>query len=93
MVDKAELTGYGGTSLTAMLAAIQTNEVFQVIEIILACVSFVVSIAYTIYKWHDKATRKDSDGGEKITPNEIKDLAKDIKNMNDEEDDNDVNRN
>ena len=84
---KGEYTGYVSSSFTALLALIQTNEVFQIVEIILACISFLVSIAYTIYKWRLKAKDKESDGGEKITKKEVNDLIQDLQNIKDGDDD------
>lgn len=73
MNHKPEIGGYLGSTFTSILATIQTNEVFQIIEIILACVSFAVSIAYTIYKWYKNAKK---DG--KITKDEVEDLFDDV---------------
>lgn len=84
---KGEYVGYAGSSFTAMLALIQSNEIFQIVEIILACISFLVSIAYTIYKWRLKAKDKESDGGEKITKKEVNDLIQDLQNIKDGDDD------
>lgn len=81
MNQKPEVGGYFGSILTSALAAIQTNEIFQIIEIALACISFLVSISYTIYKWYKRATSDDSDGGKKITKNEVSELADGIKNI------------
>jgi hypothetical protein len=53
MLDKTEIGAYGGSPLTAVLTALQTNEIFQIIEMILAIISFIVSICYTIYKWYN----------------------------------------
>ena len=73
-----ELGGYVGSTFTAVLAVVQTNQVFQIIEVILACISFALSIAYTIWKWHKNAKSEDSDGGSKITKKEVDDLFDDL---------------
>lgn len=93
MVDRAEAVGYGTTFFETALAVSQANEIFQMIQIALAIISFVVTIAYTLWRWYKNATKEDSDGGKKITPKEVKDLTDDLKNIKKEEDDNDVNRN
>jgi membrane protein implicated in regulation of membrane protease activity len=77
-MQQQELGGYLGSTLTAALAAVQTNEVFQIIEVILACVSFAVSIAYTIWKWYKRAKSQDSDGGSNITQKEVVNLIDDL---------------
>jgi len=77
-MQQQELGGYLGSTLTAALAAVQTNEVFQIIEVILACISFALSIAYTIYKWYKRAKSEDSDGGSKVTKEEVDELIDDL---------------
>ena len=51
----------------------QTNEAFQLIMLILSILSTLFTIAFTFYKWYNKAKE---DG--KITKEEIEDLADDI---------------
>lgn len=75
---KHELGGYMGSCFTAILAAVQTNQVLQIIEVILACISFLLSIAYTIWKWYKKAKSEDSDGGSDVTYKEVKELQDEI---------------
>ena len=74
-----EDVGYFGSAITTVLAIAQTNELFQLVEIVLACISFAVTISYTVWRWHKKATDKDSKGGEKITGDEVGELIEDIK--------------
>lgn len=57
-----------------VLTAIQTNEIFQVVSLVLTIISVCVSLLYTIYKWYKRAT---SDG--KITKEEVEDLKEEIK--------------
>ena len=66
-------------AIEAVVTIAQTNEVLQTIQIIISCVAGAFAIAYTIWKWHKKATSKDSPGGEKITKEEIGDLITDVK--------------
>ena len=59
----------------------QTNEVFQFAMLILSILSTLFTIAFTIYKWYNKAKE---DG--KITKEEIEDLADDISEALNKED-------
>lgn len=74
-----ENAGYVGSSFIAALAFVQTNEIFQLVQVILACISFCVTIAYTVWRWKKKATDEKSDGGKKITGDEVGDLIENIK--------------
>lgn len=69
-----DFLSWSGSALGTILTAIQTNEVFQYISLALTILSTLVAIAFTIYKWWKKANE---DG--KITPEEIDELGKDIK--------------
>lgn len=69
-----EIVGFIGTGVSTTLTILQGNETFQNIQMILSCICFVVTIAYTIWKWYKKATSKESPGGEKVTKEEINDL-------------------
>lgn len=57
-----------------VFTAIQTNELFQLVSLILTCLATAVSIGYTFYIWYKKAK---ADG--KITKEEIEDLEEKIK--------------
>lgn len=57
-----------------ILTIIQSNELFQLISLILTCLATVISIAYTFYIWYKKAKE---DG--KITKEEIEELKEKIK--------------
>ena len=63
-------------SVALAATLIQTKEVFQVVSLIITCLSFTVSIAYTIYKWYKKAK---ADG--KITVDEVKEVIENIKEV------------
>lgn len=89
MVDKTEVVGYSGTVFETVLAATQTNEILQVIQIILSILAFIITISYTIYKWYKKATDDNSSGGNKITKDEISDLIDDLKKIKEEDSDGD----
>ena len=89
MVDSGTYVGAGGTVVEAVLAASQSNEILQAIQIILAIISFVITILYTIWKWYENATNDKSDGGKKITKDEVDDLFKKIEDVTKENEDND----
>lgn len=59
--------GWAGSAVNAILAGIQVDEVLRYINISLAIITTIVTLAYTLYKWYKRAK---SDG--KITPDEIK---------------------
>ena len=63
-------------SIMAVCGITQVNEMFQLIQVIVGVVSGVFAIAYTIFKWYNKAKQ---DG--KITPQEIKELKDDLENV------------
>lgn len=84
MVDSGTYVGAGGTVVEAVLAASQSNEILQAIQIILAIISFIITILYTIWKWYENATNDKSDGGKKITKKEIDELVNDVKEKVDE---------
>ena len=51
----------------------QTNEIFQCVMLVLSILSTMFTLAYTIYRWYNKAKE---DG--KITSEEIDELRDDI---------------
>ena len=59
---------FGANGFTYVLAFLQTNEVFQYIELILGIITSVVLIAYRLWVWYNDAKE---DG--KITKDEVKD--------------------
>ena len=69
-----DFLSWTGSAFGTILTAIQTNEVFQYISLALTILPTLVAIAFTIYKWWKRANE---DG--KITPEEIDELGKDIK--------------
>lgn len=79
MVDGTTGVGVTGTAVETVLAVTQGNEILQNIQIVLACITFVVTIGYTIWKWYRSVKKKDSKGGEKITEEEVDDLFEDLK--------------
>lgn len=70
---KENTTGVVGSSISWILSITQTNEIFQLIQIILASIVSLLTIIYIIWKWYKKATE---DG--KITQEEIDELTKEV---------------
>ena len=58
-----------GCGFGTVLTAVQTNQIFQTISLILTCIATALTIAYTVWKWWKKAS---ADG--KIDEEEVKDL-------------------
>lgn len=58
-----------GCGFGTILTAVQTNQIFQTISLILTCIATALTIAYTVWKWWKKASE---DG--KIDEEEVKDL-------------------
>ena len=56
-----------GCGAGVILTAVQTQQIFQIISLILTCIATLLTIAYNIYRWYKKATED-----KKITPEEIK---------------------
>lgn len=59
-----------GCGIGAVLTVVQTNEVFQLVSLILTCIATAVAIGFTIYKWVKAAT---ADG--KIDEKELEELG------------------
>ena len=68
-------------SIQTVCGITQTNELFQLIQIIIGCISGAVVLAYTIWRWYKNAKK---DG--KITEDEVDDLFKQITKKEDSED-------
>lgn len=76
-----EIVGFTGSGISTILTVTQTNEVFQTVQLIFSILAFLVTIAYTVWKWYKKAKQ---DG--KITPQEVEELFDNLKNnINEEE--------
>ena len=84
--DEVIAAGSAGTAIETVLAVSQTNEVLRAIQIILSIITFLVTLAYTVWKWYKKATDENSDGGKKITKKEIDELVDDVKKEVEEND-------
>ena len=69
-----QLASYGSNALGAICTALQTNEILQIISLVLTIIATAFSISFTIFNWYKKAKE---DG--KITTEEISDLMNDLK--------------
>ena len=85
-----EIISYIANGLTYVVALSQTNEVFQIVELVFAILTSVILLLYRLWKWYNEAKK---DG--KITKEEIKDGINiivngvdDIKKKGDRKDDN-----
>lgn len=56
--------------VATVLTVAQTNEIFQLVSLILTCIATLTAIGFTIYKWFKKAK---ADG--KIDKEEIEELV------------------
>ena len=66
--------GYVGTGIStggAMYMGVSGEEILSIVIGIIAILSGLISIAYTIYKWYKSATEETSDGGKAITVSEV----------------------
>lgn len=59
-----------GCATAAVLTVIQTNEIFQLVSLILTCLATAAALAFTIYKWYKMAK---ADG--KIDEKELEQLG------------------
>lgn len=59
---------YLGCTAAAILTITQTQQVFQIAQLVLTCLATFVTLAFTLYKWY-KAAKKDG----KIDEDEIED--------------------
>lgn len=65
--------GFLGSATSWICTVVQTNEIFQCVMLVLSILSTLFTLAYTIYKWYNKAKE---DG--KITKQEIEELTEDV---------------
>lgn len=61
----------GGNVFTYVLTIVQTNEIFQIISLVLTIITSIIIIAHRLYVWY-KAAKADG----KITKDELEDAAK-----------------
>lgn len=68
-----ENAGFLSAGASWIFTIAQTNEIFQFIMLILSILSTIFTLAYTLYRWYNKAKE---DG--KITSEEIEELRDDV---------------
>lgn len=54
---KEEAILFGGNGLGYVLTALQTNEVFQIIELVLSILLTCVLLAFRLWKWYKEAKK------------------------------------
>ena len=64
-----------GTAL-ASAAQFDIEESIRIILLILSLIATIITITFTLYKWYKCVTSQKSDGGKKITADELKDGIK-----------------
>ena len=81
-------TGISGAGTVGSM--VEVNVVLSSISAVVAILAGLISILYTIKKWYDRVTRKDSDGGKEITFKEIlegvEEVGKEVKKFKKEDD-------
>ena len=80
-----EFLDWLGCGIGAAFTVVQTQELFQIISLILTCIATLTTIGYNIYKWYKNAIKD-----KKLDENEIKEGidilnkgAEDIKSLSD----------
>lgn len=74
MMSKEVVAASVCTGISVVATGLQTNQVFATIQIIITCISGILTIAMMIYNWYKAAK---SDG--KIDADEVKDLINQVK--------------
>lgn len=59
----------------AMVSTGTLDYVLSTATLIVGLLSGLISIAYTLYKWYRKSVSQDSEGGKKITPDEMAEVV------------------
>lgn len=78
-MEKKDLLNYVLPTFEAVLTALQENTAYQIICMVLTIVSFLITIAFTCWKWYRDVSK---DG--KITADEISDLGDKLTNAVDD---------
>lgn len=71
---KNDNMSYIGCGFSALLTALQTEEIFREIQLVFTIIATLVTMAFTIYKWYKRAS-----ADKKITSDEVEDLIDDVK--------------
>ena len=84
-----EIVSGGLVSLSAMLTALQTNEVFQTVSLVVTILSGIVSIVFIIWRWWKQAKKDGKVDGEDIGQL-LDDLSEGLKDIKSDIDDKEV---
>lgn len=71
----------GGTGVCTILTITQTEHTLKVIQLILTIIIAAFTLLDIFVKWYKKSKSEDSDGGKKITIDEIDELIEKVKEM------------
>lgn len=91
MNNKDSAFGFIGSGIEFVLAAIQADEVFQIITFVLGILTSIVTLAFTLYKWYKaasadgKITKEEIEEGLDILKDGIEDVAEKADNKKSEE--------
>ena len=69
-----QIIEYASCGVGAIMTVVQTNQIFQLVSLILTCIATAVAIGFTIYKWY-KAAKADG----KIDSKEVEELVDIVK--------------
>lgn len=92
MNNKDSAFGFIGSGIEFVLAAIQADEVFQIITFVLGILTSAVTLAFTLYKWYKaasadgKITKDEVEEGLDIVKHGIEEIGKKADNKKSEED-------
>lgn len=79
---KTSITEYLGCGFSFLLTAVQTQQTFQIISLILTCLATAATLAFTIYKWY-KAAKEDGKIDDKELEQGINILKNGIEELSD----------
>lgn len=84
-----EIVSGGLVSLSAMLTALQTNDLFQTVSLVVTILSGIVSIVFIIWRWWKQAKKDGKVDGEDIGQllDDLSEGLKDIKSDIDDKED------
>ena len=84
-----EIVSGGLISLSAAFTALQTNEVFQTVSLVVTILSGIVSIVFIIWRWWKQAKKDGKVDGEDIGQL-LDDLSEGLKDIKSDIDDKEV---
>ena len=85
MDNNKNIISYIGSAIGGIFTIVQSNEIFQLISLILTIISVLVSVAFSIYKWIIMATKDGKIDEEEV--DELKNiLDENAKNLSAKED-------